>query len=465
MSTKKEFRVGLLIFLSFLLTSGEYMTWWMNSLVPNFSPNAADFLSEGLGYLFQVIGLLLMAVYISKNTINLKPRNRFFWLLILFDFLASILACIFSSNIFILVFGFTMNFFHGCIAGWYLMVLSKEVSSKSLGLTFGLSYAIASLAYYALSQIASLFENTTIIFVFYFVIAILIVLSNEYIAKSPLSSGATPEYNPEPSDTYEAPALTKKIISIALFLVVMVSFTRGLGFYFPSSDTLLNGVDPILTRCFYAIGLILAGIIDDYFRRYGGILCIISLVFPFIVLALINAPNSETLFWIIGYIFFGFLAVYRVTMLQEMSQRASNYLWLSVMGLAMGRIGDAFSVFVGILCNNHHITLVIISLVCFTVSLILFFRLYSQYYITTKVITKEIIVEKPANDTNTSQQLAKELQLSDRESEVLYLLLAKKTNAEIAYELHISENTVKFHVKNILKKAGCENRKQLFEKI
>ena len=135
------------------------------------------------------------------------------------------------------------------------------------------------------------------------------------------------------------------------------------------------------------------------------------------------------------------------------------------MGLAMGRIGDAFSVFVGILCDNHHITLIIISLVCFIVSLVLFFRLYSQYYVTTKIITKEVIVEKTSDNTNASHQLAKELQLSDRESEVLALLLSKKTNAEIAYELHISENTVKFHVKNILKKAGCENRKQLFEKI
>ena len=50
--------------------------------------------------------------------------------------------------------------------------------------------------------------------------------------------------------------------------------------------------------------------------------------------------------------------------------------------------------------------------------------------------------------------------LTRREHEVLQLLAAGQTNREIASALVISENTVGFHVKNILRKLHLENRAQ-----
>ena len=47
--------------------------------------------------------------------------------------------------------------------------------------------------------------------------------------------------------------------------------------------------------------------------------------------------------------------------------------------------------------------------------------------------------------------------LTSREMEVLKLLCKHKTNGEIAEELGISENTVKFHKKNMLAKTGFAN--------
>ena len=44
---------------------------------------------------------------------------------------------------------------------------------------------------------------------------------------------------------------------------------------------------------------------------------------------------------------------------------------------------------------------------------------------------------------------------------MLTLLLEEKTNKEIADALFISENTVKFHVRNILQKTGCKSRNDL----
>lgn len=48
--------------------------------------------------------------------------------------------------------------------------------------------------------------------------------------------------------------------------------------------------------------------------------------------------------------------------------------------------------------------------------------------------------------------------LSEREVEVLRLVAAGRANREIATDLSISENTVKFHLKNILIKLNVSNR-------
>ena len=44
---------------------------------------------------------------------------------------------------------------------------------------------------------------------------------------------------------------------------------------------------------------------------------------------------------------------------------------------------------------------------------------------------------------------------------MLWLLLDGRTNSQIATELTISNNTVKYHVRNLLKKTGCKNRTDL----
>jgi two-component system, NarL family, response regulator len=51
-------------------------------------------------------------------------------------------------------------------------------------------------------------------------------------------------------------------------------------------------------------------------------------------------------------------------------------------------------------------------------------------------------------------------QLSDRELEVIRLIVSGKSNHEISTSLHISESTVKFHINNILGKLGVSDRTQ-----
>ncbi|CAD6009219.1 LuxR C-terminal-related transcriptional regulator [Agreia sp. COWG] len=51
--------------------------------------------------------------------------------------------------------------------------------------------------------------------------------------------------------------------------------------------------------------------------------------------------------------------------------------------------------------------------------------------------------------------------LSDREREVLRLVIGGARNRDIAQQLTISENTVKFHMSNLLRKAGARSRAEL----
>ncbi|QIN81020.1 response regulator (plasmid) [Rubrobacter marinus] len=51
--------------------------------------------------------------------------------------------------------------------------------------------------------------------------------------------------------------------------------------------------------------------------------------------------------------------------------------------------------------------------------------------------------------------------LTAREREVLGLVAAAKTNRQVASALHISEQTVKNHVKSVMKKLGLSNRVEL----
>ncbi|MEJ2750291.1 MAG: response regulator transcription factor, partial [Anaerolineae bacterium] len=48
--------------------------------------------------------------------------------------------------------------------------------------------------------------------------------------------------------------------------------------------------------------------------------------------------------------------------------------------------------------------------------------------------------------------------LSERETEVLALVAQGLTNNQVARQLHVSANTVKFHLKNIYEQLNVTNR-------
>lgn len=79
----------------------------------------------------------------------------------------------------------------------------------------------------------------------------------------------------------------------------------------------------------------------------------------------------------------------------------------------------------------------------------------NQYYFSddaTKSILSELV-----NPNIVSAQYSEEVHITDREREVLQLIVDEFTNQEIADHLHISVRTVDAHRRNLLQKIGAKN--------
>ncbi len=78
----------------------------------------------------------------------------------------------------------------------------------------------------------------------------------------------------------------------------------------------------------------------------------------------------------------------------------------------------------------------------------------------------ELMEEKQNTDNSELQStFFKKYDISERESEVLYLIGAGYSNTEIAEKIFVSANTVKFHIKNIYLKLDVKNRVEALNKM
>lgn len=76
----------------------------------------------------------------------------------------------------------------------------------------------------------------------------------------------------------------------------------------------------------------------------------------------------------------------------------------------------------------------------------------------------EINPKEEAGETETeTKRVTRFAGLSERESQVAFLLLQGKTYKRIAAELNISQNTVKYYVKNIYSKLNIQSRSELID--
>lgn len=86
-------------------------------------------------------------------------------------------------------------------------------------------------------------------------------------------------------------------------------------------------------------------------------------------------------------------------------------------------------------------------------------RMYDEILLFTQEINA--LSNQLSENQKTDKDHFAQFDLSNKENEILNLIIQNKRNKEIANDLFISVNTVKFHIKNIYRKLQIKNRKQI----
>ncbi len=434
-----------LIGLCFLLSSTAWLTW-EHRLIELTARRASDFLTMGAGYALQGVGVGLFALLLRKNEKLASLLALPALLLHTFCLIPVMMDVPLGGTVF---FGLLINLFCGYLAGLYLYMLTHTVPREKRGLTLGLGYSFSILGSWLLSLInhGNIYSDKWLPVICLGMTAALLAL---LFLRNTLPAAAPAENAEKGEQKTDAGSGKPSLLLLTAGAVVLLfSLVNNCSFAFSSSD-LIRGIRVETSRLFYAMGLIIAGILSDRDRKTGAVAALSALVIPFVLLALRGEPVPLTIFWALSYFAFGFYSLFRMILFTDLAEK-EGLLFLSGFGLMIGKIGDAAG---ESLCLTLSPTALIFLTALFTIAAVfLFFRLYHPMYVPKKV--------RQLSEQEQFYQFSLSHDLSSRERDMLRLVLEEKTNAEIAEACSISENTVKFHIRNLLQKTGCRNRKDL----
>lgn len=200
-------------------------------------------------------------------------------------------------------------------------------------------------------------------------------------------------------------------------------------------------------------------------RAYILYVAIAMIGFSFIAFLLLGRSWVDYL--VVNTLMLGACGVYDLflwSILGEMLDFDNNPAKIMGIGLSANVLGVLLGGLIGSFIQNgqsYYPTLLALGMVCITLILLppLHMRLLSllknHAYLTT-------ITEIPVQDqSRLIGEFAIREKFTEREAEIATLLIKGKTYRMIAGQLHVSENTVKTHVKNIYSKAGVQNRTEL----
>ena len=184
-------------------------------------------------------------------------------------------------------------------------------------------------------------------------------------------------------------------------------------------------------------------------------------------IAFLALGRSWTDYLVVNTLMLGACGVYDLfwwSILGEMLELDKNPAKIMGVGLSANVLGVLLGGLIGNRIasgQSHNPTLLALGVVCVTLIMLpplhtrLTTLLKNHAYLTT-------ITEMPAQEqTRLICEFSITEKLTEREGEIAALLIKGKTYRMIAGELHVSENTVKTHVKNIYSKAGVQSRTEL----
>ena len=197
---------------------------------------------------------------------------------------------------------------------------------------------------------------------------------------------------------------------------------------------------------------------------------------PFISLFLSHYTVAGEIIWALNYALTGLLTVYGVILFSDLSE---NALYLAGFGLICRRIGEPIGASLGTAFSSSPVILITFTSIAFVAAVFCSAALAQSLYLETYGYRKkrnetdgnnshentlqEIHTGEFDTEENKCAAFATKYAFSSRELDVFREVIKGNTNPKIAEDLFITENTVKFHIKNLLKKTGASNKAELIE--
>lgn len=267
----------------------------------------------------------------------------------------------------------------------------------------------------------------------------------------------------------DLPLSKNKLITFLYLFIVIITINSGLMYQVQSPA--FAHLD-WLTSWYWAVPYIVALFIMKNLprktsRTYVLYVAIAMIGFSFISFMMLD--RSAISYLVVNTLMLGACGVYDLfwwSILGEMLELYKNPsrvlgigLSANVLGVLLGGlIGNAIAFVNGQSVNP---TLLALGVVCVTI--VMLPPLHKQLTVLLKDHAYLTVISEmpPQEQTRLIRELTISEKLTERENEIASLLLTGKTYRMIAGELHVSENTVKTHVKNIYSKVGVQSRTEL----
>jgi DNA-binding CsgD family transcriptional regulator len=440
------------------ITATVFFSWYYH--IANLNPSTmTDLVAEPVVYLIHAVGMLLFSLFLKRNPSKILDRTSFLVLLFAW-FLFSFLSVVTNVIPLVYAFGLLASLFTGFLFGYYLTALAGLVPGERRGLTFGIAGVCSSVGTWLISlPFGGTFLSTKGVWILYGILTVLAgYLGLGVLAELKKRGDGLPAKEDTSAETVprgQVPSDLFRFVICCGITIAMVNLVLNIGFGISSEDVAYYGFNPEYSRAFYSIGLLIAGILHDRSRKMGIMISSITLILPFVSWLLLDNMIGALAVWIVGYVLQGFFSISRILIFADPAGEDGRLLYLAPFGYVFGRIGEMSGILIGTAVSSRPAVLLGVTFVFFAAALILWFLLYDHLYSRRGVAPTEV-----DERVSTADALA-QTELSPRESEVLGMLLEGLTLKEIAGNLFISENTVKFHVKNIYRKTDCNNRKEL----
>lgn len=453
----KKITYYVAIILSFILiyslATATYFLCMYRSVTFNID---VDIFFDSYFYLFNIPGILAVSFFFKGHYSQSRMLIAYTVSLLSIILVAFLLFLPISNTVFMAVLIIEFLLF-GCTQGCYIFLMTIFCPKENRSLLFGIAAAIAVVINSLLPYIhGEAFVQSKLALIIYLFFGILgccllafifnkISITEIFDNESPAADARTPQQ------------WKGKAFFIACLFIAFSWAIQSLGFFFPYNSSKILGISNETLRTTNVFGLLLGGYITNRNKRLSAITCLIILATPMLYIILQAEAGITLLVFMLSYFFTGVLSVYRFGITSDMSDsvdsKGSPMTFLCTFGLIFGRLGEGIGGFIGITLSQNQ--LLLLSVTCFALVIATAFFIF--HYITSFIPVPQVV----QNHEDKMASFKAKYDISTRETDVLELLIEGKSNAEIADRLFVSENTVRFHVSNILKKTGCKSRKDV----